>query len=224
MTVAACILAANTDSAIRDVEGRPNARRLVETAWAGGALPVVVVAPDPDGAVAAVLAGSPAVLGNPAPPDGGPVAQIARAIDLAIAEIDGTTAALVWPARMGWVDAETITTLIEAHGVDGGPVLRPAFGGEMGWPVLVPVAHLEALRALPADEMPDALAEALAGAVPSRAIDTGDPGVTHDLDTARESLPPYGGPPEPPTARQHEWGAAVAAEQDADPVPPRVVG
>ena len=43
---------------------------------------------------------------------------MARAIDLARDEVDATDAALVWPARMGWLDAETVTSLIEAHGMD----------------------------------------------------------------------------------------------------------
>ena len=148
VTVAAVILAARPESALRDVEGVANARRLVDTAWAGGATPVVVVAADPDGAVAAALAGSPAILAAPPAAAGGPVDQICRGIDVARADVDGTDAALVWPARMGWVDAETVTSLVEAHGADRATVLRPAFGGVAGWPALVPVAHLEVLRGL----------------------------------------------------------------------------
>ena len=53
MTVAACILAASPDTALQEVDGTPNARRLVDLAWAGGALPVIVVAADLDGAIAA---------------------------------------------------------------------------------------------------------------------------------------------------------------------------
>ena len=52
MTVAAVILASTADGALTDTLGQPRVRRLVDIAWAGGALPVVVVAPDPDGAVA----------------------------------------------------------------------------------------------------------------------------------------------------------------------------
>ena len=67
VTVAACILAASPHTALRDVEGTPNVRRLVDLAWAGGAFPVVVVAADPDGAVATALAGAEVILGAPAP-------------------------------------------------------------------------------------------------------------------------------------------------------------
>ena len=146
MTVAAVILAATPESALRSVEGVPNVRRLADVAWAGGAIPVVVVAPDPDGAVRTALAGAEVTQAEPAPAEGGPVGQICRGIDVAVALVAGTEAALVWPARMGWVDAETVTSLIEAHGRDRARLLRPSFAGEEGWPALVPVAHLETLR------------------------------------------------------------------------------
>ena len=223
MTVAAVILAARPESALRDVEGVPNARRLADTAWAGGALPIVVVSLDPEGAVAAALAGSPAVLAAPAPREAGPVGQICRGIDVARAEVDGTDAALVWPARMGWVDAETVTSLIEAHGTDRAAVLRPAFGGEAGWPALVPVAHLDALRALDPALMPGPLVDALVNAVGGRVVDLGDPGAVHDLDTPRSDLPPFEAPPEPAAAHHHEWGSAAASGPDEPPEPARTI-
>ena len=92
MTVAAVILAARPESALRDVEGVANARRLVDTAWAGGATPVVVVAADiPDGAVAAALAGSPAILAAPPAAAGGPVDQICRGDGVAAGRSTGPT-------------------------------------------------------------------------------------------------------------------------------------
>lgn len=220
MTVAACILAASPDSALREVDGTPNVRRLVDLAWAGGALPVVVVAPDPDGAIAAALAGAPVVQGAPADVELGPRGQMARAIDLARAEVDATDAALLWPARMGWLDAETVTSLIEAHGMDPRTLLRPAYRGVPGWPILLPVGHLPALRALSPDLLPQAIAEMLAAAGPSRTIELGDPGVVLDLDTPRDALPPFDGPPEPPAGHRHEWGALVAAGPDEAPETP----
>ena len=231
MTVAAVILAAQPASALRDVEGVPNARRLADTAWAGGALPIVVVSFDPDGAVARSLAGSAAVLANPAPAESGPVGQICRGIDAAWAEVDGTDAALVWPARMGWVDAETVTSLIEAHGADRAAILRPAFRGDAGWPVLVPVAHLEALRGLDPGLMPGPLVEALvavvggatAGGHEGGLVELGDPGTVHDLDTPRAELPPFEAPPEPASEHHHEWGSPAASGPDEPPEPTRTV-
>ena len=72
MTVAAVILSATAEGAARRRLGQPRVRRLADLAWSGGALPIVVVSPDPDGAVAAALAGSEAVYGDPAPPESGP--------------------------------------------------------------------------------------------------------------------------------------------------------
>jgi CTP:molybdopterin cytidylyltransferase MocA len=223
VTVAAVILAAQPTTALRDVEGVPNARRLVDTAWAGGALPIVVVTADPEGAVATALAGSPAVIAAPAPVDSGPVGQICRGIDVARAEVDGADAALIWPARMGWVDAETVTSLIEAHGADRAAVLRPAFRGEAGWPALVPVVHLEIVRTLDAGLMPDRLLEALTATVGGRLVELGDPGAVHDLDTPRSELPPFEAPPEPSSSLHHEWGSPAAAGSDEPPDPARTV-
>ena len=84
MTVAAVILSATADGAVADTLGQPRVRRLADLAWSGGALPIVVLAPDPDGVVAAALAGSEAVYGSPAPPESGPVGQMVRGTELAI--------------------------------------------------------------------------------------------------------------------------------------------
>ncbi len=219
MTVAVIILSATPEGAVREVDGRPLVRRLAEAAWSGGGVPVVVVAADPGGAVADALAGTTATLAEPAPASGGPVGQICRGIDVALGLVAETDAAIVWPARMAWVDPETLTSLIEAHGAHPSELLRPAFEGAVGWPALLPTAHLEALRTLAPDRMPDdLLADLVGGGVSSRAVEVGDPGVTHDIGTAREDLPPYGGPPEPASGRTFEWGA-LAAEASDEPVP-----
>jgi hypothetical protein len=212
MTVAAVILSSTSEGAMADTLGQPRVRRLVDLAWSGGALPVMVVAPDPEGTVAAALVGSEAVYASPAPPETGPVGQMVRGTELAIAEVRETTAALLWPARMTWVGPETITSLIEAHGPDPMTVLLPGWQGEPGWPVLVPVAQLDALRTIAPDRMPQDVIHDLVAAVPARVIDMGDPGVIHDADTAPGDLPAYEGPPEPPAGHSHEWGADVASE------------
>jgi CTP:molybdopterin cytidylyltransferase MocA len=219
VTVAAVILAASTESALADVEGLPRVRRLADVAWSGGAVPIVVVAPDPEGEVATALAGAPVVLAEPAPMDGGPVGQIVRGIEVAAKSIRETDAALVWPARLVWVGPETVTSLIESHGTAGSTMLRPGYDGDPGWPVVLPLAHLETLRGLPADRMPDALIEGLlAAGVPQTVIELGDPGVTHDAGTARVDLPPYVGPPGPPAGHTHEWGSAAADQADDEPL------
>ncbi len=212
MTVAAVILSASPASSLADTLGQPRVRRLADLAWSGGALPILVVSPDPDGAVAAALAGSEAVHGSSASVEGGPVGQMLRGCELAAAEVRDTTAFLIWPARMTWVGPETITSLIEAHGTDMGTVLRPAWHGDAGWPVLVPAVHLGALRAIAPDRMPPQIVEDLVAAVPSRIVEMGDPGVVHDVDISHADLPAYEGPPDPPAGHTHEWGADVAAE------------
>lgn len=212
MTVAATILSATAEGALADTLGQPRVRRLADIAWSGGALPVVVLAPDPDGAVARALVGAEASHGQPAPEAGGPVGQMIRAAELAEAEVRDTSAVLIWPARMTWVGPETVTSLIEAHGTDPAAILRPAWHGDPGWPVLVPTRYLDALRAIPADAMPPAIIEVLVAGAPSRVLEVGDPGVTHDVDTPEADLPPYEGPPDPPAGHTHEWGEDVETE------------
>jgi CTP:molybdopterin cytidylyltransferase MocA len=219
MTVAAVILSASAEGALTDTLGQPRVRRLVDIAWSGGALPVVVVSPDADGAVATALVGSEAIYGGPARRDSGPVGQIVHGVEMARDEVRETTAFLVWPARMVWVGPETVTSLIEAHGTDLGTVLRPAWNGDPGWPVLVPVTALQALRAIAPDRMPPDAIEDLVAAVPSRVVEVGDPGVHFDAETAFADLPPYDGPPDPPAGHTHEWGDEVAGAGVDEGVP-----
>jgi CTP:molybdopterin cytidylyltransferase MocA len=220
MTVAAVILAANPEGAVADVEGQSRVRRIADAAWSGGALPIVVVSFDPEGAVAASLAGAAVTLAEPVPkPDGSPARQMARGIEVAaslVTEVDG---ALLWPARMVWVSPETVTSLIEAHGVDRSTLLRPAYQGEAGWPVLLPRGRVSVLTSVAPDHMPDdILADLVAAGVATREIELGDPGVTHDAGTARTDLPPYLGPTEPAAPHSHEWGAALADAPEDSPL------
>lgn len=218
MTVAAVILCASLEQALADGAGRPAVRRMVESAWAGGATPIVVVCPDAGAQVARALAGSPAVLAEPAPVEGGPLAQIVRGIRVALGQVTETEAALIWPGRMAWIDAETVTTLIEASGLDRGTLLRPRYGDQPGWPVLLPTQLLARLKGLGAGRMPSELVDDLvAGGVALRLVDTGDPGVVHDLSTPIDALPAFDGPPEP-VKPPPEWGAVAADLGDEGPL------
>jgi CTP:molybdopterin cytidylyltransferase MocA len=220
MTVAAVILAASPESALADADGLPRVRRIVDAAWSGGALPVVVVSFDPDGAIAAALAGAAVTLAEPVPkPDGVPVAQIRRGIQVARDTVRDVDAALVWPARMGWVSPETVTSMIEAHGVDTRTLLRPSYDGEEGWPVLIPTTHAPKLDDVAPDRFPDDIvADVIAAGVPARSLPLGDPGTTHDGSIPRGELPPYSGPTEPAAPHTHEWGAALADAGDDNPL------
>lgn len=220
LTVAAVILAASPQSALADADGTPAVRRIADAAWAGGATPVVVCSFDPDGAVADALANAAVTLVDPAPVEGGPVAQIASGIKAAIRLVAGTGAALIWPARMAWVDAETVTSLIAAHGEGREDLVRPAYDGRAGFPALLPVVHLDALLGIAADRMPGEILEDLVeGGITVRGLDTGDPGVTIDVSTPRGELPPYDGPPEPADEVDRDWGAGLADLHDDGPVP-----
>jgi CTP:molybdopterin cytidylyltransferase MocA len=213
VTVAAVVLAASVESALSDAAGRPSVRRIVESAWAGGAVPIVVVAADPDGAVAQALDGSPARLVGPAPQESGPVGQILRGIREAVEQVTETDAALVWPARMVWADPETVTSLIERHGISAG-LLRPIYEGRAGWPALLPLTLVDRLEGLAADRMPDdLLADLEAAGVPVERVDVGDPGAVHDRDTPIDSLPAYDGPPEPAGGPPPEWGLDDASAE-----------
>ena len=219
MTVAAVILAASPESALTDADGSAGVRRVADAAWAGGATPIVVVSFDPEGAVAAALAGAAVTLAEPAPPEFGPAAQMARGADVAAAGILDTTAVLLWPVRMTWVGPETVTSLIELHGSAPDTLLRPTWEGDQGWPVLLPVSAFAALRAIGADRLPpQILNDLVAAGTPQRLVELGDPGVAFDGRTSRADLPPYIGPEAPVAGHVHEWGAAQADAPDDGPL------
>jgi len=219
VTVAAVILASSPESALADADGLSAVRRIADAAWSGGATPVVVVSFDPDGGVATALTGAPVTLAEPAPAEGGPVAQMARGADVARDEVHETDAVLLWPARLTWVGPETITSLIELHGTDPDRLLRPTWDDDPGWPVLLPAAGLDVLRGLAPDRMPPAiLGDLLASGIGEHPVDLGDPGVAHDRDTARADLPPYIGPTEPVAGHVHEWGSTAADDADEGPL------
>lgn len=220
MTVAAVILAASPESALADVEGQSRVRRIADAAWSGGALPIVVVSFDPEGAVAASLAGASVTLAEPVPAAGpAPAIQMARGIEVAASIVSDVSGALIWPARMVWVGPETVTSLIEAHGMDRATVLRPSYNGEAGWPVLMPREAVVNLASVAPDRMPnDLLDDLVAGGLPSRTIELGDPGVTHDAGVARADLPAYFGPTEPAAPHTHEWGATLADAGEDSPI------
>jgi CTP:molybdopterin cytidylyltransferase MocA len=142
-----------------------------------------------------------------------------RGAELAVDEVRETSAILIWPARMTWVGPETVTSLIEAHGTDAATMLRPAWDGTPGWPVLLPIAALDALRSVSADSMPDGVVEAVSAIIASRLVEVGDPGVVHDAETAVADLPPYEGPPDPPAGHTHEWGDGFEEEGADEGVP-----
>ena len=204
MTVGAVVVPAGLEDALADAAGRVAVRRIVDAAWAGGALPIIVVADDDaDGHVSAALQGSPAVL---VAAGGSTLRGTYRVgLDAALAAVAEMSAALLWPGHMIWIDPETVTSLIEAHGRAPGQVARPLRAGETGWPVLLPVDR--ATELFSADG--EALDEALDG-LAIELLELGDPGSVLGREVSIDELPDYAGPPEPVGGPPPEWGAAAA--------------
>ncbi|MDQ3937116.1 MAG: hypothetical protein M3253_00370, partial [Chloroflexota bacterium] len=144
---------------------------------------------------------------------------IVHGIGLAAARVAETDAALIWPGRMVWVDAETVTSLIEAHGADRRALLRPTYRAAAGWPALLPLELEPMLASLSSELTPDELIDDLvARAAEVSAVETGDPGVTHDRATPIDELPDFEGPPQPVAGPAPEWGAVAAEGSDEGPL------
>jgi CTP:molybdopterin cytidylyltransferase MocA len=207
VTVGAVVVPDSYEEAVADALGRVAVRRIVDAAWAGGALPIVVVAADADGRISAALDGSPARLVDPAGVDG--LAAWRLGAEAALEAVLETSALLIWPGRMTWVDPETVTSLIEAHGRAADRVLRPASAGEAGWPVLVPSEAALDVLALAGPSL-----EVVVRGLEASSVEVGDPGSIHGRETSLDELPAYAGPPEPAGGPPPEWGAAAAERRE----------
>lgn len=221
MTVAAVVLAASAGDTLREVGGVAAIRRIADIAWAGGALPIVIV---PEGADTAAdlelpLSGAAGAVIGDAGADLPPLERVSIGLATARREVDGTDAALVWPGRYAHVDAETVTSLIEAHGVDRSVVLVPSFEGTPGWPILLPLNASQTLARMGDAPLADLASALRADGVATRLVELGDPGITHDLATASDALPDFVGPAEP-VGRAQDWGERVPSA-DPTPAPPR---
>ncbi len=203
MTVGAVIVPDGVEEALADATGRTAVRRIVDAAWAGGAMPIVVVAADPDGRIAATLQGSPAAVVDPGRASG--VRTYRLGAEAASSAVHETSAVLLWPGRMTWADPETVTSLIEAHGRTPGMVTRPRRGAESGWPVLLPIDHVANVLAGPGGTLEAALEQSWV-----TSVELGDPGTVLGREVAFDELPDYAGPPEPVGGAPPEWGAAAA--------------
>jgi CTP:molybdopterin cytidylyltransferase MocA len=233
MTVGVVVVAASMEEALIDAGGRIAVRRIVDAAWAGGALPIIVVVDDDTlddaagGSISAALQGSPAqrvdrrgLVGAEA------YAAGVRAATEAVRE---TSALLLWPGRMTWIDPETVTSLIEAHGRAPDRVIRPRRAGQAGWPVLLPAVLAEEVLG-GAGPRSGGDSEPLGGAgvldlearlslASPDTLELGDPGSVLGREVELDALPDYAGPPEPVGGLPPEWGAAAADTPDPE-VPP----
>ena len=211
MTVAAIVLVPDPAAAVGDADGEPAIRRVAHAAWAGGALPIVVVSEDSPASIAEALADSPVTFARAAagPPGIAWFVSGQRAAQAAVAE---TTAGLMWPFRHAWVDPETVTSLVEAHGAMPEAIIRPTYAGQAGFPILVPLALTERLAAQAGRHGAEAVAALIAEGVPVRELELGDPGIVSDIGTPRSSLPEYQGPPQPVAGAPPEWNSELAAD------------
>jgi CTP:molybdopterin cytidylyltransferase MocA len=209
MTVGAIIVPDGVTEALAEATGRAAVRRIVDSASAGGAMPIVVVAADPDGRISAALQGAPAVLVEPGRASG--VATYRLGVEAARSTVQETSAALLWPGRMTWADPETVTSLIEAHGRSPDILMRPRRAGQAGWPVLLPHALVAAVLAGPGGTIEEAVAD-----LEVTSLELGDPGSVLGHEVPIDELPDYAGPPEPVGGPPPEWGAAAADRPDPE--------
>jgi CTP:molybdopterin cytidylyltransferase MocA len=217
MTVAAVVLVPEPQAALAPADGEPALRRLAQTAWSGGALPTVVVASEAHELLRQAVADLSATLAAPMPDEPRGIAWFVRGMRTAVATVAETSAALLWPFRFVWVDPETVTSLVEAHGVNPEAIIRPAYGGRPGFPILMPIALVERLAALSGQHAEEAVESLGAGGIPIRQIELGDPGIVLDMATARADLPPYQGPPEPAGGPPPDWNSVLGAQAADQP-------
>lgn len=224
MTVAAVVLAPDPSDARTVVGGVAAIRRIADIAWSGGALPIVVLAPGETAALelGGPLSGAPGtvIAAEPAESDRVTSAILEAGIRAARDEVEGTDAVLLWPGRHAYVDAETITSLIEAHGLDTTVALVPTYAGTPGWPFLFPLSATWVLSGMAGKTLTDLPGLLRDAGVPTREVELGDPGIVHDLGTAAADLPVFEGPPEPVAGAAPDWGERVPAV-DPSPAPPR---
>ncbi len=146
----------------------------------GAGLSAIVVAGHRGAELHALLDGRERVrvVDNPAW-EAGMAGSVARGAE----GLSTATAFLVLPADMPLVGSIIIRKLLETQPAEGiATVLFAAYQGQAGHPVLVPAALVPAIRAL----SPKARIRDLLMAGPHRLVETGDPAVLADLDSAAD--------------------------------------
>jgi CTP:molybdopterin cytidylyltransferase MocA len=211
MTVAAIVLVPDTAAALSDADGEPAIRRVAHAAWSGGAIPIVFVSEEVAGPLADAVVDLPVTIARPAAGEPPGIAWFVCGQRAALAAVAETTAGLLWPFRHAWIDPETVTSLVEAHGATPDIVVRPAYAGQAGFPILLPIGLTERLAAQAGLDGAEAVAAVIAQGVPVRLFELGDPGIVYDLGSARSSMPGYQGPPGPAAGPPPEWNADLAA-------------
>src|SRR5687768_796898 len=166
-----------------DRDDRPFVARLVDTFIDAGVSHIIVVAGSQTGAIREALDAAapritPVVVTNPNPALG----QVSSLwVGLDEAERLGAGAALVTLVDIPMVRVETVDRVISAWRERRAPILRPAFGGRHGHPVLFDRSVFAELRRAPLDEGARAVVHAHTADVID--VDVDDEGCVTDVDT-----------------------------------------
>jgi molybdenum cofactor cytidylyltransferase len=192
------ILAAGASSRM----GRPKAllpaggasflRRLVETLRIGGISRIaVVIRPEAlDVAAEALASGAEPVINLH--PDEGQLSSLVAG--LSAVESETTTAALVTLVDVPLIRPETIATLLSRVPQADAPIVRAAYQGRHGHPVIYSRAIFDALRA--GDR--DAGAKSVMRAYNVEDVSVDDPAVVEDVDTPEDYQRLFSAPPVSP--------------------------
>ena len=191
--LAAIILAAGESSRmgrpkalLPDPDGRPFVVRLAGTFAAAGVPNIIVVAGSQSAAISAALDAAslrvaPIVVTNPNPARG----QVSSLwVGLDEAERITAEAVLVTLVDIPMVDVATIDRILGAWQERRAPIVRPAFRGRHGHPVLFDRSVFAELRNAPLDEGARAVVHAHAADI--RNVEVDDEGCVTDVDTPEE--------------------------------------
>lgn len=162
------------------MEGRTFVRRIIETLREGGIDEIaVVLRPQHSEAAGEVAAGAGHVVVNPRA-DEGQLSSLIAGLDAV--DVPGVDSVLVTLVDVPLIRPDTVRALVERAATSPAAVLRAAYRGAHGHPVIFTRDVFEALRA--AD--PAVGAKAVLRAVTVEDVEVDDPFVVRDVDTPDE--------------------------------------
>lgn len=187
--VAGVVLAAGTSSRYGDankllatVDDEPLVRHATRTLVDADVSPVVVVVGYEGERVRAALEPLPvSVVENPSYEEG-QATSVQAGLEALGDDVDAAVIAL---GDMPYVAPESVDLLLEAYRAGTGTALAAGYEEQRGNPVLFDSRHFDALRALHGDTGGRRI---LLDAPDAALVETGDPGVTRDIDR-REDVP-----------------------------------
>jgi CTP:molybdopterin cytidylyltransferase MocA len=194
--VAGVILAAGRSSRmgrskalLRQIQsGHSFVSHLIRVAGGVGLSPILVVGRPEDAELRSAIDRTPAVFIPNPDADRGQLSSLLAG--LAAAEGAGADGVMVMPVDVPLISTGAVASLLRAAESSKGQIVRAAYQGRHGHPVLFKRSVFEELRA--AD--PATGARAVVRATPSRVVDVevADAGVTLDIDTPEDYLRAFG--------------------------------